>query len=130
MYLIPLVATGLIFFICVSNNGLEQASAQYYAGGINTREMRMCGPMLTNTLELVCQGRFNTINKKSQGDKYNNSNNQKKILFIVFYFQIPILGLKTGRAMTGTTLPFFLLDLDVTRYRLMWQMHFEEEQEM
>ncbi|KAK6626380.1 hypothetical protein RUM43_006691 [Polyplax serrata] len=67
MHLVPRMATALVFFICVSNDGSEQANAQYYSTGINSREMRMCGPMLTNTLELVCQGRFNTINKKAQG---------------------------------------------------------------
>ncbi|KAK6637152.1 hypothetical protein RUM44_007566 [Polyplax serrata] len=66
MHLVPRMATALVFFICVSNDGSEQANAQYYSTGINSREMRMCGPMLTNTLELVCQGRFNTINKKAQ----------------------------------------------------------------
>lgn len=66
MNLVPRMATALVFFIYVSNEGLERANAQYY-NFMNSKEMRMCGPMLTNTLELVCQGRFNTINKKAQG---------------------------------------------------------------
>lgn len=62
MHLVPRMATALVFFLYVRNEGLDQAHAQ------DDREPEiMCGEKLTNAIQLVCNGIYNPMYKKSEG---------------------------------------------------------------
>ena len=65
MYLVPRMATALVFIVCARNEGLDRTNAQYVSRSQSATVF--CGPTLTNAMQLVCNGVYNPMYKKSGG---------------------------------------------------------------
>ncbi|KAL0273136.1 UNVERIFIED_CONTAM: hypothetical protein PYX00_005881 [Menopon gallinae] len=62
MHLIPRMATALVFFIYIGEEGLN---AQLLTRRYQTPK-QLCGAALSNELQLVCEGEYNSMIKKSE----------------------------------------------------------------
>ncbi|KAL0273135.1 UNVERIFIED_CONTAM: hypothetical protein PYX00_005881 [Menopon gallinae] len=65
MHLIPRMATALVFFIYIGEEGLN---AQLLTRRYQTPK-QLCGAALSNELQLVCEGEYNSMIKKSEDNE-------------------------------------------------------------